>query len=208
MPFLPDLPDNAHAVHVFARYPHIYKLYSMASLAIMRGPSPLSEAQREMIGAYVSALNGCDFCFGAHRETARLFGIDPEIFGALMVDLDSAPVSEAERALLLYARKLNDTPSRIIAADAQAVFDAGWDADALHSLVAVVCTFSFMNRFAPGLGIEAAAQDAAALGAERARTLWEPALPIPARAVADTPEKAYAMAPPDWSRIWGWDSER
>ena len=36
-------------------------LYELARV-LLRGPSPLSEAEREMIAAYVSSRNNCNFC--------------------------------------------------------------------------------------------------------------------------------------------------
>lgn len=56
--------------------------------------------------------------------------------------------------LMAYVRKLTLSPSRLVAADAQAVFAAGWDEQALHDTIAVVCLFNFMNRFADGHGIK------------------------------------------------------
>ena len=38
--------------------------------ALLRGPSPLSAAEREIIVAHVSRLNQCAFCFKSHAATA------------------------------------------------------------------------------------------------------------------------------------------
>ena len=56
--------------------------------------------------------------------------------------------------LMAYVRKLTLSPSRLVSADAQAVFVAGWDERTLHDTINVVCLFSFMNRFAEGHGIK------------------------------------------------------
>jgi len=55
---------------------------------------------------------------------------------------------------MAYVRKLTLSPSHLVAADAQAVFAAGWDKQALHDTIGVVCLFNFMNRFADGRGIK------------------------------------------------------
>ena len=52
-------------------------------------------------------------------------------------------------------KKLTQAPTRMIQADADAVFAAGWDEAALHSAIAVCCVFNFMNRLVDGHGIEA-----------------------------------------------------
>src|SRR5215831_11365399 len=126
MPFFPSMPADATTKHVFTAHPEIYSHWARVSEAILRGPSPLTPAQRELIGAYVSSLNSCQYCYGGHRAAAELFGI----------------------ALTL-------TPTRMTQADADAVFAAGWDEKALHSAIAVCCLFNFMNRLVDGHGIEA-----------------------------------------------------
>ena len=37
---------------------------------LLRGPSPLSAAERELIAAVVSAENNCDFCHRSHAAAA------------------------------------------------------------------------------------------------------------------------------------------
>jgi alkylhydroperoxidase family enzyme len=49
-------------------------LYALAQ-ALLRNESPLSQAERELIATFVSALNDCNFCAGSHAAAARfLFG--------------------------------------------------------------------------------------------------------------------------------------
>lgn len=201
MTFLPSFADDAHIPHLFARWPHIYKLYQIASSSIMRGPSPLSEKMRESIGALVSASNACAYCFGSHSQVAKLFGMDLDVLEQLIADVESADVAENDKPLYAYAKKLTLTPSRMTQADAQRIYDAGWDEEALHSVVAVVCTFSFVNRFVLGLGIDPSKQDPTRLAAERMRVEYTPMVPIPALDFADTVEEAMAKAPPNFDKM-------
>jgi hypothetical protein len=48
------------------------------------------------IGAYVSSLNSCQYCYGGHRVAAELFGIAPETIDGLIHDLATAPVDSHE----------------------------------------------------------------------------------------------------------------
>jgi alkylhydroperoxidase family enzyme len=59
MPFFPSMPEDATTKHIFIAHPEIYSHWARVSEAILRGPSPLTPAQRELIGAYVSSLNAC-----------------------------------------------------------------------------------------------------------------------------------------------------
>jgi uncharacterized peroxidase-related enzyme len=155
MPFFPSLPADASTRHVFTAHPEIYSHLASISEAILRGPSPLTPGQRELIGAYVSSLNSCQYCYGGHRAAAELFGIAAQTIDGLIQDLATAPIDSKLRPILAFVKKLTLTPTRMTQADADAVFAAGWDEKALHSAIAVCCLFNFMNRLVDGHGIEA-----------------------------------------------------
>jgi uncharacterized peroxidase-related enzyme len=155
MPYLSSLPADAGLLQVFRTYPDPAEPLLALHEQVMRAPSPLTAAEREMIAAYVSGLNDCDYCHGSHSATAAAFGVPPEILTAAVADLDSAPVDDRMKALLRYLAKLTRTPARITERDAQEVFAAGWDDRALHDAVLVCGLFNCMNRIVNGLGIQA-----------------------------------------------------
>lgn len=62
----PSLPENAGLAEVFQTFPDTVKPLLAYHDVLLRGESPLTIAQRELIAAYVSGLNACNFCFGAH----------------------------------------------------------------------------------------------------------------------------------------------
>ncbi len=65
MALFPSLPDNPHLADVYRTFPSQLKPLLDYHDALLRGDSPLSVAQRELIAAFVSGLNACNFCFGA-----------------------------------------------------------------------------------------------------------------------------------------------
>src|SRR5216683_1472737 len=154
MPFFPSMPKDATTKHVFTAHPEIYSHWVHVSQAILRGPSPLAPAERELIGAYVSSLNSCQYCYGGHRAAAELFGVAPQTIDGLINDITTAPIERKLRPIFAFVKKLTLTPTRMTQADADAVFAAGWDEAALHSAIAVCCVVSFMNRLVDGQGIE------------------------------------------------------
>jgi uncharacterized peroxidase-related enzyme len=149
----PSLPPDAGVRHALALNPRAGRLLASYHEQILRGDSPLSVAERELIAAYVSGLNRCRYCCGTHSATARFFGASENAVEELLADdtLSSAP--PRLRSMLAFARALTLRHESITAADADAVYAAGWSERALHDLILVASTFNFMNRFVHGHGI-------------------------------------------------------
>ncbi len=154
MAFLKDLPPTAALLEVFRAYPTTAKPLLEFHQALLRGESPLTPAERELIAAYVSGLNACSYCHGIHTATAEAFGVQEGLLDALLRDVDSSPVDEKMKPILRYVQKLTSAPSRMTPADADAVYAVGWDDAALHTAVSVCALLNFMNRLVEGLGIE------------------------------------------------------
>jgi len=121
---------------------------------VLRGPSPFSVGDREMMAAYVSGLNDCQHCHGIHAATAERFGIHPDIFQALLEDIDTAPIKEELKPIFHYIQKLTVTPSKMVEADAQKVYAAGWSEQALYDAVCICSIFNFYNRLVEGHGLK------------------------------------------------------
>lgn len=166
MTFLPSLPDDVPLLAVFRAYPDTARPLLDYHQVLLRGPSPLTVAERELLAAYVSGLNACGYCAGVHTAVAETFGVAAGTLTALLADVDTAPVDERMKPLLRYVGTLTLTPSRMAPEDAATVLAAGWDERALHDAVSVCALFNFMNRFVDGLGV-AAGQDYLALSARR-----------------------------------------
>ena len=152
MAYLKSLPDEATV-------PDILRLNTAAGralvdyhTAVMRQPSELSPGDRELIAAFVSGLNACQYCHGVHSATAREYGVPQELLPALVEDLDSAAMDEKLRPILAYARKLTLEPSKVVQSDADAVLAAGWSEQTLHDAITVTCLYNFMNRLLDGHG--------------------------------------------------------
>lgn len=155
MPLIPSLPEKATLFDLFTRFPDFAQYLSPNNEYVMRGPSPLSVKDRELIAAFVSSINSCDYCAGSHAEAAKAFGVAERTLDLLLEDIDTAPVDAKLRPILKYVEKLTRTPARMIAADAEAVLSAGWNEEALFSAVLVCCVFNFMNRLVDGCGLVA-----------------------------------------------------
>src|SRR6478609_324308 len=70
------------------------------SQGVLRTAAPITPALRELIAAYTSYQNECGFCTRAHAAAAAALIGDEELVWQALRDVDSAPISEKERALL------------------------------------------------------------------------------------------------------------
>jgi uncharacterized peroxidase-related enzyme len=154
MPFLPSIQVDDKVPHVLAKFnTGTGRPLIEYHEALLRGKSPFTIAEREMMAAYVSGINACQYCHGAHTAAAREFGVPTELIAELLKDVDSAGVDPKLVPVLKYIRKLTLTPTRMTQADADAVYAAGWSERALYDAVQICCLYNFMNRFVEGLGL-------------------------------------------------------
>lgn len=145
------VPDAARIV--FYR-PEFYGA-GMKELAqeAMRGPSAWSVADRELMAAYVSKLNECAFCIGAHTATASRAYQDEARVAAVLADLESAPIEEELRATLRMLGQLT-REGRLAAGDMRAVLSAGVSRQQVEDALAVHFAFNTTNRLADAFGFE------------------------------------------------------
>lgn len=153
MPFLPSLPAISHLSDLFRHFPRGVMPLMEYTDAVLREEGELSKAERELIATYVSSLNACRFCYGAHKIYAEAFGIDVSVIEALVIDIDGVEGIDRLKPILRYVEKLNALPSKISQADAQAVYDAGWGEEALYEAIQVSGLFNMMNRLIEGAGV-------------------------------------------------------
>lgn len=120
--------------------------------ALLRGPSPLSPAERELIAAYVSHRNGCVFCRNSHAAAARcLFGDEQQVVDELLKEQDDHLLSEKMKALLVLAGKVQTGGISVRPEDIEAARDAGAGDKDIHDTVLIAASFSMFNRYVDGL---------------------------------------------------------
>lgn len=178
MAYLKSLPENAVLLNVFKAYPGPARKLIEYHEEVLRGPSAFSAAERELIAAFVSALNGCRYCRGVHAATAEAMGCEPGVVEALMLDIATAPVEARLKPVLAYARVLTETPDGVREAHVEAMRAAGWDDKAVHDAASVCALFNFMNRFVEGLGVRGDAKYFRQAAERIAKTGYKSLLPL------------------------------
>lgn len=135
---------------VFRERPVKYMMLLAHAQEILREPSHLSAADREVIAAYTSKLNGCRYCCGSHSAFAASLGASE----ADLTMVDSGDIEHHRlAALLAYVKKLTLAPSTVSNADKEAVHTAGFSEDELKDAIAVCAAFNLYNRIVEGHGI-------------------------------------------------------
>lgn len=148
-----DLPEGVPGI----RGPMVFRPETAVPLnllaeTLLRGDSTLTRGERELIAAYVSRLNDCQFCSMSHGAFAaaqldegwslveQTWAVGPD-----------AEVSEKLKALLAIAAKVQQggkavTDEVIAAARAQGATDIE-----IHDTVLIAAAFCMFNRYVDGL---------------------------------------------------------
>ena len=119
MPHLPSLPQNATLLDVFKRFPASSRPLLLHHEALMRGPSPFTEGERELIAAVVSRRNRCGYCEGVHAATARAMGETPARVASVLDDPAGARESAELRPVLIYVENVDAALQQAVEAGAE-----------------------------------------------------------------------------------------
>jgi uncharacterized peroxidase-related enzyme len=117
----------------------------------MRGPSAWSVGDRELMAAFVSKANECEFCIGAHTATAVGAYHDEARVTAVLSNLETAPIEEPLRATLLMLQKLTREHA-VDANDMRVLLAAGVSREQIEDALAVCFAFNTTNRLADAFG--------------------------------------------------------
>jgi uncharacterized peroxidase-related enzyme len=147
---------------------------------LLRGPSTLTRGERELIAAYVSALNNCQYCSSAHSAcaAAQLPG-GMALVQQVRADAGHAPVSAKLKALLEIASAVQQGGLNVSAEDVAAAHAAGATDLEIHDTVLIAAAFCMFNRYVDGLAT-IAPQDPAVYAAGAQRLVMEGYLALPA----------------------------
>lgn len=138
-------------VSLFAFRPaHAPALNGLAQ-TLLRGDSPLTPGERELIATHVSGLNKTPFCQASHAAAATsLLGDRPRVQS--LMDQGLAAAEEPKlKTLLAIAEAVTLSPQGVTPALVEAARAAGNDEVALHDAVLIAAAFCMFNRYVDGL---------------------------------------------------------
>ncbi len=121
--------------------------------ALLRGPHSLTAGERELIAAYVSGLNECDFCCSSHSAIAAAqLDEGMTLVDQVRANLDAAPISAKLRALLRIAAAVREDGRKVTTALVEAARAEGATDLEIHDTVLIAAAFCMFNRYVDGLG--------------------------------------------------------
>jgi uncharacterized peroxidase-related enzyme len=147
---------------------------------LLRGPGTLTRGERELIAAYVSALNDCRYCASSHSAcaAAQLPG-GMAVVEQVCADPAGAPVSAKLKALLAVAAAVARSGRAVTADHLAQARGAGATDFEIHDTVLIAAMFCMFNRYVDGLGTTAP-DDPAVYAAGAQRLVTQGYLPPPA----------------------------
>jgi uncharacterized peroxidase-related enzyme len=147
------LPDGLPGITgPLTSYPDTAKHLRGLAEELLRGPSSLTSAERELIATYVSAQNDCTFCMYSHAASARhLYAEHRDLVDQAIADFQQSDLSDKMKALLVIAGKVQQGGRHVTEEDVAAARAAGADDKAIHDTVLTAAAFCMFNRYVDGL---------------------------------------------------------
>lgn len=171
MPHLPAPPGIPGISSLLAFRPETAGPLLAFAEHLLRGPSPLTPMERELIATFVSSENACRFCTRSHRATTERLGAAPSAVGAILEHGPSAAETPRMRALLTLASAVRGPVTLLPDELVHGARAAGASDVEIHDTVLIASAFSMFNRYVEGLGAPAPDDPAVyAMHAERLAT--------------------------------------
>lgn len=133
--------------------PETAKPLNQIAEVLLRGDNTLTRGERELIAAYVSGLNECEFCRDSHSAFAAA-QLEPGMSLVLDVRADPAlaAISPKLKALLKIAKAVREDGRKVTTELVEGARAEGATDIEIHDTVLIAAAFSMFNRYVDGLG--------------------------------------------------------
>jgi uncharacterized peroxidase-related enzyme len=158
MPYIDLNSDEPGIRGLFKFRPETARPLNELVEVLLRGESTLTRGERELIAAYVSALNECRYCFSSHAAyaAAQMPG-GMALVEQVRADVAGAPVSAKVKALLGIGGSVQQSGLKVAEEQITAARQAGATDLEIHDTVLIAAAFCMFNRYVDGLATVAPA---------------------------------------------------
>jgi uncharacterized peroxidase-related enzyme len=140
--------------------PNAMRAFLELYVTLVYGKSGLTRSEREMVATTVSAQNQCNYCVSHHGEALRFYLKNGAQLDSFKSGHPTENLSPRDRALISYAVKLTEEPSRVGKQDVDALRAVGISDSEILDLVLLTGYMNLVTRIAQGLGVEHDEQEA------------------------------------------------
>lgn len=149
-----ELNNNFPGIVGLMKYrPETAKPLNELAEILLRGPSSITSAEREMIASYVSHQNECHFCHSSHGAAAahHLDG-NLDLLDDIKKNFQKTDISPKLRQLLGIAKKVQILGNKVTIEDIEKAKNEGATDREIHDTVLIAAAFCMYNRYVDGLG--------------------------------------------------------
>lgn len=147
--------DQPGIVGLFGQDPETAKYMSMLAQHLLKGEHELPIWFRELIAAYVSKTNNCNFCYNSHKQIAFASALSVDEVNIIKDVLEynsSCNLSPKQYYLLVIAGAVtNDVQGVSKEMIEDATKEGATEAEILRT-VQIAAAFNMYNRYVDGLG--------------------------------------------------------
>lgn len=124
-------------------------------MELMYTKSELTRSERELIAVIVSVTNSCRYCQIHHAEALNHFWKDDERVSKLIVDYHLVDLTNREKVICAFSKKLTMDPSAFENPDLiQILRNVGLTDSGILDAVMVAAYFNFVNRIVLALDVD------------------------------------------------------
>ncbi len=168
-----QLPGNLPGMRgLLAFRPAIAPSLSALTNTLLRSDEGLLKGERELIGAFVSALNDCFICRHVHGAVAQChLDVDSDFMQKVVTDFQHSELSEKMKSLLAIAESAQRGGKFVTREQVEFARESGATDVEIHDTVLITGLFCLFNRYLDGLGVTS--DDTPATFLERAKIIVE-----------------------------------
>ena len=112
--------------------------------SLMRQETIFPTHVKEMIFAYISGLNGCNYCKNIHAEISKKILRDNNNTNFL-IDIEQSEIEEKYKPILKLSHKVNEDIHSISEDDVEAILQYGFEEKVISEIISICSAAQFMN---------------------------------------------------------------
>ena len=149
-----DRPRVPGILQCFATHPPLLTHMMALAREMLFVEGALGRQNKELISAFVSASNSCEYCSDSHAHSFELQGGTRAVTEAtLACDLDSLALTEPQRMLLVFAHKITHNSHALTPADVERMRTGGWNDLQIAEAIHITALFAAFNRVVNAFGL-------------------------------------------------------